>query len=172
MKGGTTVQNTEPRRGPPAREEQLSLDKAATHLLEECRMVLPGIQALLGFQMIAVFSQRFATALTRTEQRLHLAAILLVVSAIILVMAPAAYHRHAEPRAVSEQFVRVSSRFLLSSMVPLGFATSFEVYLVGRVVLNDVLAASVIAACVIGATFVVWWVLPWVARSRSRIKVS
>src|SRR5215213_5521693 len=85
MRSERTVQNTDRHGGPPAREEQLSLDQAATHLLEECRMVLPGIQALFGFQMIAVFNQRFATALSATEQRVHLAAILLVVSAVILV---------------------------------------------------------------------------------------
>ena len=32
---------------------------AVTHLLEECRMILPGLQALLGFQLIAVFSAAF-----------------------------------------------------------------------------------------------------------------
>lgn len=30
--------------------EALPLSEAVTHLLEECRMVLPGIQALFGFQ--------------------------------------------------------------------------------------------------------------------------
>jgi len=34
-------------------------------------MVLPGIQALFGFQLIAVFSDGFANKLTRAEQRLH-----------------------------------------------------------------------------------------------------
>jgi hypothetical protein len=172
MRSGRPVQNTEPRGASPAREEQLSLDKAAAHLLEECRMVLPGIQALFGFQMIAVFNQRFATALTRAEQRLHLAAILLVVTAVILVMAPAAYHRHAEPRSVSERFLSTSSRFLLWSMAPLALGTAFDVYLVSRLVLNDVAAAIVIAVGAAALTCVFWWVIPSLARSRSRIKVS
>ena len=30
-------------------EQSLPLDAAASHLLDECRMVLPGIQALFGF---------------------------------------------------------------------------------------------------------------------------
>ena len=172
MKSGRTVQNTEPRKGPPAHEEQLSLDQAATHLLEECRMVLPGIQALFGFQMIAVFNQRFATDLSRAEQRLHLAAIMLVVSAIILVMAPAAYHRQAEPRSVSEQFVRVSSRLLLWSMVPLAVSIGLDVFLVSRLVLQNTTVALVIAGAAMVITFAVWWLLPWVARSRSGMKVS
>jgi hypothetical protein len=43
--------------------EHLPLSKAAQLLLEECRMVLPGIQALFGFQLIAVFNARFAERL-------------------------------------------------------------------------------------------------------------
>ena len=172
MKGGTRIQNTEARTGAPAREEQLSLDQAATHLLEECRMVLPGIQALFGFQMVAVFNQRFADDLSQAEQRLHLAAILLVVVAIILVMAPAAYHRQAEPRSISETFVHVSSRLLLWSMLPLAVGIGLDVFLVSRLVLNHVPTAVVIAALAMAATFTVWWVLPRMAHSRSRITVS
>jgi hypothetical protein len=38
------------------RAEELTLTDAAGRLLDECRMVLPGIQALFGFQLIAVFN--------------------------------------------------------------------------------------------------------------------
>jgi hypothetical protein len=48
-----------------SKSEELSLDSAASHLLEECRMVLPGIQALFGFQLIAVFNQNFGESLSR-----------------------------------------------------------------------------------------------------------
>ena len=36
--------------------ERVSLSQAAEYLLEECRMVLPGIQALFGFQLGTFFS--------------------------------------------------------------------------------------------------------------------
>src|ERR1700754_2643659 len=94
--------------------ERLSLEKAASHLLEECRMVLPGIQALFGFQLVAVFSNGFA-ALSASEQRLPLAAILCVVLSVALVMAPAALHRRREPRSVSRRFIELSSRLLMWS---------------------------------------------------------
>jgi hypothetical protein len=35
--------------------EPISLEAATGYILEECRMMLPGIQALFGFQLIAVF---------------------------------------------------------------------------------------------------------------------
>ncbi len=61
--------------------EELPLSPAAEYLLEECRMVLPGIQALFGFQLIAVFNQGFGEKLTLGEQRLHIVAISMAVVA-------------------------------------------------------------------------------------------
>jgi hypothetical protein len=52
-----------------AADESLSLAEAVTHLLEECRMILPGVQALFGFQLIAVFDSSFAERLSPLEQR-------------------------------------------------------------------------------------------------------
>lgn len=37
------------------KKEKLPLSKAAEQLLEECRMVLPGIQALFGFHAASSF---------------------------------------------------------------------------------------------------------------------
>jgi hypothetical protein len=39
--------------------EQESLKDEIANLIEEARMVLPGIQALFGFQLIAVFNDGF-----------------------------------------------------------------------------------------------------------------
>ena len=75
-------------------EEQISLDSAARHLLEECRMVLPGIQALFGFQLIAVFNQGFDEKLSGDAQMVHLVALVLTALSMALVMTPAALHRH------------------------------------------------------------------------------
>src|SRR5262245_35198719 len=98
----------------PEQKETLPLPEAVTHLLEECRMVLPGLQALLSFQFIAVFNAGFAEKLTPTEQRLHLLALGLVALAGALVMAPASYHRQTGPQEVSAYFLTLASRLLLA----------------------------------------------------------
>ena len=59
-------------RGTDRAEQPLSLTESATHLLNEGRMVLPGIQALFGFQLIAVFNQGFAQKLSAAEQAFRL----------------------------------------------------------------------------------------------------
>lgn len=50
-----------------------SLEEEGTHATDEARMILPGVQAILGFQLIAVFNQRFQE-LTEGRQFLHPAA--------------------------------------------------------------------------------------------------
>jgi nicotinamide mononucleotide adenylyltransferase len=51
-----------------AKKQQLSLDASLRHILEECRWVLPSIQALFGFQSIAVFNEDYTQKLSLTEQ--------------------------------------------------------------------------------------------------------
>jgi hypothetical protein len=118
----------------PQREE-LGLAKAAQYLLDETRMVLPGIQALFGFQLVAVFSQRFSE-LSDFHQQLHFAAIALVVVSIALVMTPAAYHRHQEVFEVTHTFVVASTRLLLLGMAPLAVALCLDFYLIGQLIFD------------------------------------
>ena len=58
--------------------ETESLHQEAQQMIEEARMVLPGIQTLFGFQLIAVFNNRFQE-LTLYEQYIHFSSILLPV---------------------------------------------------------------------------------------------
>ncbi len=118
-----------------SKEEPLSLDSVARLLLEECRMVLPGIQALFGFQLIAVFNEGFSDKLTPGEQELHLAAIISTVVAIAAIMAPAAFHRQLEAFSVSHRFY--TSRLLLLSMLPLTISLSLDVYLIAKIILKS-----------------------------------
>src|SRR5712671_3608288 len=138
-------------------EQPLSLTDSATHLLNEGRMVLPGIQALFGFQLIAVFNQGFAEKLSAVEQGLHLAATVLVAIAVALVMTPAALHRQLEPRGVSDEFVLISSRLLLWSMIPLAVAISTDLYLVARVILGASVPAAMIAVGLLVVYLGLWF---------------
>lgn len=123
-------------------------------------MVLPGIQALFGFQLIAVLNEGFSKKLTEDMQRLHLAAIGLTCVAIALIMAPAAYQRQTSPRAVSDDFIRLSSRLLVGSMFPLAASISIEVFLVASIILKNGWALA-IALGALALFLGFWFVLPW-----------
>jgi hypothetical protein len=147
--------------------EEISLESAAGYILEECRMVLPGIQALFGFQLIAVFDETFHEKLAEPQQLLHLAATVLVAVSIALVMAPAALHRQIERYSVSRRFVDVASRLLLAGMFPLAIAIALEAYLVTAVILGRPAGAWWVAAALLAVFAALWLGLPARVRSRS-----
>ncbi len=73
---------TAPQANSSPERQELSLNDAASHVLEECRTVVPGMQALFGFQLIVVFTNSFKEELSPTERVLHLVAI--IVARVIL----------------------------------------------------------------------------------------
>lgn len=146
--------------------EEVSLAQATQHILEECRMVLPGIQALFGFQLIAVFSDRFQTRLDDAGRVAHVIATGLVAIAVALIMTPAAFHRQTATRHVSAGFLRLSSRLLVVSMLPLAIGVSLDFYLIARIVLGGAIALA--AALALFALFIaLWYVLPRLRRMRA-----
>ena len=119
-----------------ARARPASLEEETRTTIEEARMVVPGIQAFFGFQLIAVFSNRFQN-LTHTEQVLHFIALLMLAASIALIMTPAAYHRIAERGTVSRHFVELASRFLEFAMLPLMLSIGVDLFLLGRLILDN-----------------------------------
>ena len=144
----------------PLPPDRPSLDKMATQAVEEARMVLPGIQALFGFQLMAVFNNRFA-ALSPPEQGLHYVAVLLIAIAIALIMTPAAYHRQVERGLASIFFVRMASILIACAMVPLMVALALEVYLVGVLILGSGLTSGAVAAALFCLFAGLWFGFPW-----------
>jgi hypothetical protein len=159
---------TDPHAKPSTEREELSLNDAASHLLEECRTVVPGMQALFGFQLIVVFNTAFREQLSSIERTIHLTAIMLVTIAIALVMAPAALHRQTEPLAISRRFIRISSWLLMASMAPLALGICLDVYLVSRVIVGTHGVAAIVAASLLGVFIVCWLLLPRLSRNPNR----
>jgi hypothetical protein len=143
--------------------EDVKLSQAASYLIEECRMVLPGVQALFGFQLVAVFDSRFED-LAGYVQRLHFASLTLIALAVGLVMAPAAYHRITGVRHVSVNFLAISSRFLLASMLALSIGISLDYYVVSWLMFGSPMLA--LPAALLWATLtVLWFVFPYRRRA-------
>ncbi|MGD9884033.1 MAG: DUF6328 family protein [Reyranella sp.] len=125
--------------GAPDDVHREDLEEEATHITDEARMILPGVQALMGFQLIAVFNERFQR-LDEGHQILHLVAFLLVTLAMGLIMAPAAYHRLAERGRVTRRFVDLASTLLCLALPPLMIGVACDTYLIAYLVtgLSDV----------------------------------
>lgn len=150
-----------------AEQERESLGKAVTHTLEEARMVLPGVQALFGFQLVAVLNPPFYGLLSFTQQRLHLVGVLLTALSIALMMTPAAYHRQAEQHSVSQRFLALASRLITLGMFTLMLALTLDCYLVAGIILRSALGALFIALGLALIFVSLWFVMPRLVRPRS-----
>ena len=148
------------------KKEEISLDSAATHLLEECRTVLPGIQALFGFQLIAVFNQGFDQKLPEVGQMVHLVALILTALSMALVMTPAAIHRIAEPMSVSERFLWLASNLLLAGMVSLAIGVALDVFVVTSALTSSNAIGLLVGVVTLVVFLAFWLVVPRRERDR------
>jgi hypothetical protein len=135
-------------------------ERMAMAAIEEARMVLPGIQALFGFQLIAVFNEAFRQ-LEPGEQLLHFLSLVLVAVAIAIIMTPAAYNRLVERGSLSDFFVRLASCLIAIAMVPLMIAVCVEVYLLGRVILHGQWISAAVAAFLLIIFSGLWYAFPF-----------
>jgi hypothetical protein len=148
-------------------EQKESLVDETKAILEEARMVLPGIQALFGFQLMAVFNTRF-DELSTALQTIHLAALVAGAISMSLVMTPAAYHRLAERGRISSRFTELASWLIASAMGPLALSIALDAFVVSTVITGDLVVAAVIGAALALMFFAMWFAWPTAAARRRR----
>ncbi len=140
------------------KEEQDSGEKLkdkVKHVLTEARTVLPGAQALLGFQFIAILMESF-DKLPPASKYVHLFCLTMTAITVVFLMTPAAYHRIVEQGEDTERFHRFASRMVVAAMVPLALGICGDVYVVVNKVLDSQLIA-VVASIIILALFWELW---------------
>jgi uncharacterized protein DUF6328 len=147
-------------------DEKVPLKEKINELLTEARIVLPGAQALLGFQFAAYLTEAFEK-LSPTAKMVHTASLFLIALSMILLMSPAPYHRLAEDGENTEHFDRVGVRFVLGALVPLGLGLAGDLYVVLEKVSGHSELALLGAVAVVVGAFLLWFALPLVARGRS-----
>lgn len=122
----------DPLRGVAMSEEPTDLTTRIKQVLIECRVVLPGAQALLGFQLIIMWMTDFQK-IPHAWKLLHLVSLTSIAVCTILLIAPAAYHRIVEQGEDSEDLVRFTSRTLLWAMIFLAAGVCGDFYVVSRI---------------------------------------
>lgn len=139
-----------------AQEEGTKITDKIKHVLTEARVVLPGAQALLGFQLVTTLMEAFEK-LPMSSRYVHLASLLLVGVSIVLLMTPAAYHRLVERGEETEHFHGFASRILLASMVPLALGVTGDLFVVVREVTKSATAAIIAAASMLIFFYGFWF---------------
>src|SRR5579864_1462798 len=146
--------------------EPTSLDNRIKQVLTEARVVLPGAQALLGFQLAAVLTDAFGK-LPKQSQYVHLASLLLLAASIVFLMAPAAFHRIVERGEDTERLHRFSSAMVLAALVPLALGIAGDFYVVANKVLDAQGTAVLLAGASLVFFFTLWFGVSLAVRARS-----
>jgi Family of unknown function (DUF6328) len=145
--------------------EESELSDRIKHVLTEARMVLPGAQALLGFQF-AVTLMRSFEELPRPLRLLHIAVLGAIALTVVLLMMPAAYHRIVERGEETEHFHRLASRFVIAAMVPLALGVCGDLLIVVYKVVESYRVAVAAAAVALATAFGLWFGLTLALRRR------
>jgi len=105
------------------------LDVRIEQTLTEARIILPGAQALFGFQLSIVLTRAFEQ-LAEPSRLIHALSIGLIALSVLLLMAPAAYHRIACAGENTEETHRLSSALVTAATVPLALGLAGDIYVV------------------------------------------
>lgn len=133
-----------------------------SQLLEELRVMLPGIQVLFAFLLTVPFTQRF-TEITHHQQTTYYMAVLTAGTAAILLISPSAIHRiqrHATDNEL-RRLLRTSTVLAITGSVVLATALTTVMYLITHILYGSSYAA-VAAAFVGGLAALLWFCLPLV----------
>ena len=103
-------------------------------MLTEARVILPGAQALFGFQLAIVLTRAFES-LPSLSRLIHAVSLGLVALAIMLLMAPTAYHRIVYAGEDSQDMHRTGSILVTLATGPLALGLAGDIYVViGKII--------------------------------------
>jgi Family of unknown function (DUF6328) len=142
--------------------------KKIEQMLTEARVILPGAQALFGFQLTVILAASF-DRLPPSAKAAHAASIGCIALAVVLLMAPAAYHRIVYGGEDDPDFHRIGSRFVLAATIPLALGLSGDLYVVIGKIAGSHLVAAIVAAVALAGLIGFWHVYPaWLRRERQQ----
>jgi hypothetical protein len=136
-------------------------------MLTEARVIIPGCQALLGFQFVAMLTHAF-DQLPPDAKIIHAAGLCCVTIATILLMTPAALHRQSFGGDDSEPFLRLGSAFVVAALLPLALGIASDVYVVFLKITHSTAMTISAALTLFLATLGLWYLYPmWLRRRRA-----
>jgi len=134
------------------------LDRELIELLNELRVVLPGVQVLFAFLLAVPFANGW-TRVTDLQRDVFFVAFLATATASILLIAPSAYHRLHWRAGDKEQILRTSNRLAIAGTVLLAIGMIAAVFLISDILFKAWWAALT-AALVGGGIGWFWYGLP------------
>jgi hypothetical protein len=134
-------------------------------MLTEARVIIPGCQALLGFQLVVMLTHAF-DELPSDAKIMHAAGLCCVTIATILLMTPAALHRQSFGGNDSELFLRLGSAFVIAGPLPLALGIAADVYVVFLKITHSTAITVAASLAMLLAMLGLWYLYPiWLRAS-------
>jgi amino acid transporter len=141
-------------------------DRELIELLNELRVVLPGVTVLLAFLLAVPFANGW-TRVTSFQRDVFVVAFLSTAVAVALLTAPSSYHRLRFRHGDKERIVRIGNRLSIAGIA----ASAVSLEAVVLLVIDSVVsrgAAIGAAAGLFGVVALLWYGLPLWAALRDR----
>jgi hypothetical protein len=133
-------------------------------LLNELRVILPGVQVLFAFLLMVPFTQRFPDL----ETGVFFMTLFCTAVATALLIAPSAHHRILWRGGISEQRLVLGNMFTIAGLIFLLPAIVGVVFLITAFIFD--LTAAVVVTGLLALFFArLWFVLPLRYRARAKI---
>lgn len=138
--------------------EQERRARELAELLQELRVVLPGVQVLFAFLLTVPFSARFGYV-SPLQQTVFFGTLVCTAISAGLLLAPSAHHRLLWRQQAREHRLRMANRFAIAGMILLVPGMVGAIFVITDILFGSTAAAVGTAA--IAAFYVcVWFVIP------------
>ena len=127
-------------------------------LLQELRIVIPGVQVLFAFLLTVPFNQRF-TELNPVQRDVFFARLLCTAAATALLIAPSAHHRLLFRKGLREQRLKMGNLLAILGLVFLVPAMVGVVFVITDLIFGSAVALVVTVAMALLFSLL-WFVLP------------
>jgi Family of unknown function (DUF6328) len=142
------------------------LEREHGELLEELRSLIPGAEVLFGFLLAILFTNQFKD-LDRLQEVVYYITLGSTAVALVLLLAPAAYHRMRFREGDKEVMMRKGNREAIAGTAALALAFSGVVFVVTDLLYGR--TPGYIAAGILFAfTAWRWWVIALIRTLRDR----
>ena len=146
--------------------EKERLNRNLDQLLQELRVVLPGVQVLFAFLLAVPFSSRFGDV-DDFERDVYFVALLLSAISVAFLMAPSIQHRILFRQEQKHYLVTVGSMLTIVGMTALALAIVLSLVLVAHFLFGTS-AAWAAGGVSFGAFAALWYALPLERRMSNR----
>lgn len=142
------------------------LDRELIELLNELRVVLPGVQVLFAFLLTVPFTNQFRR-ITHEQELVFFGTFLLATVATVLLISPSAYHRLRWRQRDKEQMLQTANRLAIAGMAFLAAALTGAVFLLTDLLFASTAAVVLVTAAVAALLLWFWYGLALLRRAET-----